>query len=89
MQDEASCELEVSPLSCDITSCGVSVEVHIYRIAGRDGAWTLEVVTDNDGGSKVWEDKFPTDAAALQEFRRTLDEEGILALISDDTATRH
>ena len=88
MQDEASCELEVSPLSCDITSCGVSVEVYIYRIAERDGAWTLEVVSD-DGGSKVWEDKFPTDAAALQEFRRTLDEEGILALIGDQTGTRH
>ena len=88
MQDEASCELEVSPLSCEITSCGVSVEVHIYRIAGRDGAWTLEVVSDV-GGSKVWEDKFPTDVEALQEFRRTLDEEGILALIGDDTGTRH
>lgn len=86
MTDDETPEIEVSSLSGWSTHDGVTVDVQIYRIAdasGRsDGGWSLEVVGD-DGGSTVWDDPFPSDTAAFAEFNRAVEEEGILAIISD------
>ena len=51
-----------------------TIKVEIYG-SGKNN-WILEVV-DEDGNSTVWDDTFPTDEAAFEEFRRTLDEEAI------------
>jgi len=69
-------ELEHSPLSCRIQHGGTSIVVSIFRIAGSGMGWSLEV-TDEAGGSTVWEDTFATDAEALREFQETLKVEGI------------
>ena len=67
-----------SPLNRTISHDGRSVEVEIYRADNED--WILEVV-DQHGNSTVWNDPFPTDQSALDEAMRTIDEDGIDAVI--------
>lgn len=75
---EEEFELEQSPLCQKLTDNGKTVKVEIYRGGGSD--WILEVV-DEFGNSTVWDDQFPTDAAALEEAKSTIRNEGIDALI--------
>lgn len=67
-----------SPLNRTVSRNGRSVEVQIYRAENED--WILEVV-DEHGNSTVWDDLFPTDQAALDGAMRTIDEQGIDAVI--------
>ena len=67
-----------SPLNRTVSRDGRSVEVEIYRAENED--WLLEVV-DQHGNSTVWNDRFPTDQSALDEALRTIDEQGIDAVI--------
>lgn len=79
-----------SPLSQEVTSDGITVRVEIYKLAGTD-SWALELV-DAEGSSTVWEEHFPTDAAAFAEFTEGLEEIGLAALLEpegDDEATVH
>lgn len=76
MEDEF--EVEMSPLGQDLTKDGKSVRVDIYR--GDRGGWILEVV-DEFGNSTVWDDEFASDAAALDEAKATIRDEGIDSLI--------
>lgn len=71
-------EVKMSPLCQEVSSGGSTVKVEIYA----DGAngWILEVV-DEYGNSTVWDDPFPTDAAALAEVTKVILEEGIQTLI--------
>lgn len=71
-------ELEMSSLCQELTDSGKSVRVEIYR--GDFGGWILEVV-DEFGNSTVWDDEFDTDAAALNEAKSTILDEGIDSLI--------
>ena len=61
-----------------VTRNGKTVEVEIYS-SGKNG-WILEIV-DEENNSMVWNDPFPTDDEAFQEFQRTLEEEGIESMI--------
>ncbi|NIA52681.1 UPF0149 family protein [Massilia sp. TW-1] len=67
-----------SPLNGTVSRNGRSVEVEIYRAENEE--WILEVV-DEHGNSTVWEGLFSTDQAALDEALRTIDEQGIDAVI--------
>ena len=67
-----------SPLNRTVSRDGRSVEVEIYRAENED--WILEVV-DQHGNSTVWDDPFPTDQSALDEAMRTIDEQGIDAVM--------
>ena len=71
-------EVIMSPLCQELSSGGSSIQVDIYQ--GRDEGWILEVV-DEHGNSRVWDDPFPTDSAALTEVKKTILEEGIQSLI--------
>lgn len=79
---EEEFELEMSPLCQDLTDSGKTVRVEIYRGGGSN--WHLEIV-DEFGNSTVWEDQFPTDAAALEEALSTIKDEGIDVLIGMPT----
>lgn len=68
-------EIINSPLECQVTKDGVTVSICIYR-AETEPEWILEV-EDAAGGSTVWDDRFPTDRAALDEAMRTIEEDGI------------
>ena len=73
--------LVTSSLSGKVTEQGTTVDLCIYKLE-FGLTWTLEVVLPN-GTSVVWDDEFPTDVAAQAEFRRTLDEEGMSALLGN------
>lgn len=64
-----------SKLSREFSRDGVAVDVDIYRLEDENH-WTLEVVNDA-GTSTLWDDQFPTDQAAYDEFLRTLATEGM------------
>ena len=73
-------EIESSPLCRNVTSDGMTVRVEIYRLAGKDERWSLEVV-DEEGASTVWSETFATDVDANAEFHRTLETEGISSFL--------
>ncbi|WP_341328618.1 hypothetical protein [Methylotuvimicrobium sp. KM2] len=75
-------EVEMSPLCQELTADEKTVRVDIYR--GDTGGWILEVV-DEFGNSTVWDDEFDTDAAALDEAKATIRDEGIDSLIGIDS----
>lgn len=68
-----------SGLSTTIREGGQDFRVEIFRLE-HETAWTLEVVNDK-GTSTVWDEPFATDREALDEMRRTLREEGIVAFL--------
>ncbi len=75
-----------SPLSGRFAEGGITVDVRIYRLEDTD--WSLEVI-DSEGTSIVWNDLFPTDEAAKAEFHRSVDEEGVLGIISGSVPSSH
>jgi hypothetical protein len=72
-------KLEVSPLSQEISSGGITVSIEIYRLEG-EGSWTLEVV-DEHNNSTVWDDTFETESAALTEAKKVILSEGVSSLV--------
>ena len=67
-----------SPLDQSVTRDGKTVYIEIYE--DGEGGWLLEV-EDAYGNSNVWEESFSSDREALDEAFRTIEEEGIDALI--------
>jgi hypothetical protein len=51
----------------------------MYRLETKPG-WSLEVV-NSAGTSIVWDDLFPSDDAANEEFHRTVAEEGMAVFL--------
>jgi uncharacterized protein len=68
-----------SGLSRSVTRDGITVMVSIYRLE-TDTDWLLEVVNDRKT-SVVWDDPFPTDQAAMDEFWRTVEDEGMASFL--------
>ena len=75
-----------SALSRTIREDGNEVRIDIYRLETTD--WSLEVV-DETGTSTVWDDRFTTDQAALDESLKTIREEGIKTFLSGKTDVMH
>ena len=71
-----------SSLSRRVSQDGVTVEVAIYRLE-TEKDWSLEVV-NSDGTSIVWDDLFPSDTSAYEEFERTVAEEDISTFLDDN-----
>src|SRR5690606_6913814 len=68
-------ELINSALERQVTQDGLTVNIYIYRGETEDN-WLLEI-EDHLGGSTVWDDRFPTEQAALDEALKVIDEDGI------------
>lgn len=78
-------ELETSPLGGAITRDGQTVTVHIYRFAGTEDEWTLEVV-GIDRSHIVWDETFESDLDAYEAFERAVAEDGIRSFTEDAPA---
>lgn len=75
-------ELEVSPLSQELSSGGKTVNIEIYRLEGEP-TWVLEV-TDEYNNSTSWDDRFTTDSAALTEAKKAILAESISSFIGPE-----
>ncbi|KKB85988.1 hypothetical protein VW29_04410 [Devosia limi DSM 17137] len=84
MTEDDAQDIELSERSSEVTHEGITVQVGIYRAAGSNDGWTLEVI-DEDDNSLIWEDSFATDAEAWEEFERAVAEDGISQLIGPAT----
>lgn len=75
-------QLEISPLSQDVSSGGGTVSVQIYRLEGET-SWVLEIV-DKFNNSTVWDDTFTTESTALAEAKKTILAEGVSSVIGPE-----
>lgn len=75
-------KLEHSELSGEFTDDGITVLVDIFRLAGSQEDWKMEVV-DQDEGLTVWEEPFATDRDAFDEFLATVERDGIRSFLDD------
>ena len=73
-------KIEHSPLGGSVTRDGVTVQVQIYRFAGINDAWTLEVI-DRVSGQTVWDQAFANDQVAFDTFEDALEEQGIRSFV--------
>jgi hypothetical protein len=76
-----------SKLSSFITQDGMTIEVCIYR-GDAERTWQLEVV-NQEGTSIVWDDRFETEQAAMDEVKGTIETEGMASFLSDPDETQH
>ena len=79
--DKREPNLVTSSLSRHVTRDGITVELCIYRLETKT-EWELEVV-NSAGTSIVWDNQFPSDEAANEEFLRIVDKEGMAAFLGD------
>lgn len=73
---------EHSDYAGEFTANGITVLVDIFRVAGSSGPWSLEVI-DQEEGLTVWEEPFPTDKDAYEEFLATVERDGIESFLDD------
>jgi hypothetical protein len=76
-----------SKLSGFITRDDMTIEICIYR-GDAERTWQLEVV-NQEGTSIVWDDRFETEQAAMDEVKRTIETEGMASFLSDPDETKH
>ncbi len=80
--------LEHSDFSGEFEDGGVTVLVDIYRPAGTNGDWTLEVISQTEVVT-TWEDKFATDLDAWEEFLATAERDGVQSFLDEDEPQLH
>jgi hypothetical protein len=78
-------KLEHSDFSGEFEDSGITVLVDIFRPAGTDGGWSLEVISQQEDVT-TWEDTFATDQEAWEEFLATTERDGIQSFLDDDEA---
>lgn len=81
-------KLEHSDYSGEFEDGGITVLVDIYRPAGSDAGWTLEVISQEEDVT-TWEETFPTDQAAWEEFLAATEKDGIESYLGEDDQTVH
>ncbi|HTO30159.1 MAG TPA: hypothetical protein VL202_03105 [Pararhizobium sp.] len=81
-------KLEHSDFAGEFTDDGVTVLVDIFRKAGSDEGWMLEVI-DQEEGLTVWEEPFATDKEAFEEFLATIERDGIRSFLEEPDVSVH
>jgi len=81
-------QYEFSEFSGQFVDDGVVVVIGIYRPAGTNADWTLEVV-DQEGYTTIWDDSFATDREAFEEFLATIQRDGIRSVLEQSIHSVH
>ncbi|MBB3354352.1 MULTISPECIES: hypothetical protein [Rhizobium] len=76
-------KLEHSELAGEFTEDGVTVLVDIFRAAGSNEDWTMEVVTQAEDLIQ-WDEPFATDREAFDEFLAVVARDGIRSFLDDE-----
>jgi hypothetical protein len=81
-------ELEHSELAGEFIDDGVTVLVDIFRPAGTNGDWKMEVITQDEDLIE-WEEPFATDREAFDEFLATVARDGIRTFLEEEDPAVH
>ncbi|MET0445177.1 MAG: hypothetical protein ABW151_11440 [Pseudorhodoplanes sp.] len=81
-------KLEYSELAGEFTDDGITVLVDIFRTAGSNEDWSMEVVTQEEDLIR-WDEPFATDREAFDEFLAVIARDGIRSFLDDDEASVH
>ena len=81
-------KLEHSEFSGEFTEDGVTVLVDIFRPAGTQEDWRMEVITPEEDLIE-WEEPFATDREAFDEFLATIARDGIRTFFDDSDPMVH
>lgn len=68
-------DMVCSSLSCEVSQGDISVAIAISRYASEQ-EWILMVQNDRNG-MRIWDDRFPTEEAALEAGLRAIQQDGI------------
>ncbi|MDF1631384.1 hypothetical protein [Mycoplana sp. MJR14] len=74
---------EHSEFAGEFTDGDITVLVDIFRPAGTNNDWRLEVITQNEDVFE-WEGGFATDREAFDEFLATVARDGIQSFLEED-----
>ncbi|QRM54960.1 hypothetical protein [Sinorhizobium sp. BG8] len=88
LRDGDGLEMEHSELSGEFTEDGVTVLVDIFRPAGTQNDWRMEVITQEEDLIE-WEAPFATDREAFDEFLATIARDGIRTFLDDTEPSVH
>jgi hypothetical protein len=80
--------LEHSEFSGEFEDDGVTVLVDIFRPAGTNGDWSMEVITQDEDVTS-WDEPFATDKDAWEEFLATVEAEGIHTFLEEADPAIH
>ncbi|WP_210104090.1 hypothetical protein [Neorhizobium galegae] len=76
-------KLEHSEFSGEFEDDGITVLVDIFRPAGTQQDWQMEVVSQDDDVTS-WDEPFATDRDAWEEFLATVERDGIRSFLDAD-----
>lgn len=76
-------KMEHSEFSGEFEDDGITVLVDIFRPAGTQGDWTLEVISEQDDVT-TWDEPFATDKDAWEEFLATCEKDGIQSFLDGE-----
>ncbi len=85
---EDDCDFEHSQLSGRFTYGKITVEVEIYRNAGTNDPWKLEIINEN-GECIRWYNCFDTENDAYQASLQSIEADSISILYSNGPGGRH
>lgn len=85
---ESDQQFEFSEFSGEFVDDDVMVTLRIYRPAGTNRDWSLEVL-DEEGNTTIWEDTFDTDRDAFEEFLATVQRDGIRSFLDQPVQRLH
>ena len=75
--------LEHSEFAGEFEDEGITVLVDIFRPAGTNGDWTLEVISQTEVVTS-WEETFATDKDAWEEFLATAERDGLKSFLDEE-----
>lgn len=81
-------KIEHSEFSGEFEDDGITVLVDIYRSAGTQQDWKLEVISENDLVT-TWDEPFANDKDAWEEFLATCEKDGIRSFLEDEDPAVH
>ncbi len=79
---------EHSEFSGEFEDDGITVLVDIFRPAGTNGDWTMEVISQTEVVT-TWDEPFATDNDAWQEFLATAERDGLKSFLDDSEPSVH
>lgn len=86
-QDD-DCDYEHSSLSGPFTRNGETIDVEIYRFAGTQDPWRLEVFHMSHGTTQ-WQERFATEEDAYRAFMDMAEADGIALFTGALPKARH